>query len=602
MNVTHPDFKGTVVPLFIAFATVLLLIFIGSSITDDSVGEVQIYQTGEAGPKVTWKYSRYSNILTFEGTGEMYDYEIQTEDPQDPRKDIPKWSNLNATHVTFGEGITYIGKSALRYNHNVNSVSLPSTLVSIGQNAFSGTAISTISFPASLESIGTMAFSNTDLVDVVIPDHVTYLGPSAFAKCLKLKSLKIGAGIREIQQGLFANTPKLEYVELGPNTQTINRWLTTDSGLTSLYIPASVIWISTSAFSARSSDNIMEVNVDPDNRYYASIDGVLYNNDCTELIRYLPGSTETSFTMPDSVLYLSDNAFLYSENLLYISLSENLQYIGSDAFSYCISLKELIIPDSVTQVAKNGVSTGGTLDLLSFGTGITDVDGRSFPSLSDVRRVEFSEAIRKIDTGLLHRNASLEYVEVHKDSVYYSSAFGILYNANMSQLLATPSMMEGTLTLPESVTHIADHAFDGSNLDYVFLSGSIHVIGNGSFSNASINSIIIPDTVTIIGNNAFEGCGSLRFVYFVADTPPSIGVGAFDTGGELRVYSSMQRGFIDSYYGDATPVSYHESEVFYSNTVDRILREPVYIVIIMLVIALGLIVSERLVARRTERK
>ena len=563
---------------------------------------IQMYQTGSAGANIQWKFYRQSGLLEFTGYGAMDDYEIQTDDPEDPRKNPPKWSNLSAIRVTFSEGISYIGKSALRYNYQVTHISLPSTLESIGQNAFSGTDITSIRIPDSVTTIGLMAFSNTSLVDVIIPDTVTELGASAFAKCTKLKSIKIGAGVKDVRQGLFANTPRLESVELGPNVERIDKWLTTDSGLESIYIPASVKWISPSAFSARSADNLKEIIVDPKNEVYCSIDGVLYDKGCTELIRYLPGNTDKLFTVPSSIMYLGNNSFLYCDSLEEVRMPEGLVFIGYDAFSHCPSMKVLSLPDSVISISKNGINTGGTLDELVIGDGIGTVTKYSIPSISDVAHISLGKNVSKADTSALQNNPSLVSIDVDRDNQHFTSLNGVLYNNSMTQLLVAPCRMSGTLVLPETVNHISDNAFRNSELNNIILNGNLRIIGNGSFRDSSVNSLIIPDTVIIIGNEAFKGCSDLIFVYFVGDNPPSIGDGAFSTGAEVRVYSSMQSGFIDAYTDDSSLVVYHESEVFYSDMADRILHNPVYIVIVILIVASVLIIGERLVLRRNERK
>ena len=567
--------------------------------SDTASADSPYTQTGEAGENVKWTYSRMSGSITFSGTGEMYDYEILTDDPNDPRAQAPKWSNFDVRTAVFSEGITHVGKSALRYNRSVTSISLPSTLESIGQNAFSGTKIQTITIPSSVTSIDTLAFSNSALTSITIPDTVTYLGPSAFAKCRYLTHITLGEGITEINQGLFANTPALESVELGSNVQRIGRWLTTDSGLESITVPASVIWISSSAFSARSADSLKEVIVEDGNAIYSSENGVLYDREKTELIRFLPAMETDSFEIPDTVRYLGDNSFLYAENLEHVTLPDGLEFIGLEAFSLCTSLKEMVIPDSVTQIAKNGIATGGTLDLLRVGEGIRVVTMATIPSLSDVRVIEVGTSVEKLDTSALHGNPSLEYVDVHKDSLHYASADGILYNANMTQLLVAPCRKTGSASLPGSVTHVADNAFLNSGLDNVVLSGNIQVLGNGSFRNSSLKAIIIPDTVKIIGNEAFEGCSDLKFVYFVGQNPPSMGYDAFSTGGGLRVYSSMQRGFVDAYSSDS--MDYYESEVFYSDAADMIMHGQYFVVGIILAAALTLIAGEYLVRRRHGR-
>jgi hypothetical protein len=71
-----------------------------------------------------------------------------------------------------------------------------------------------------------------------------------------------------------------------------------------------------------------------------------------------------------------------------------------------------------------------------------------------------------------------------------------------------------SVTIPNSVTHLARFAFRGcSALTSVTLPNSLVFIGEGAFFDCeAFTSIVIPDSVAIIGRDAFRGCGSLTTV------------------------------------------------------------------------------------------
>lgn len=62
---------------------------------------------------------------------------------------------------------------------------------------------------------------------------------------------------------------------------------------------SSVMWLS----------GLKEINVAKDNPYYASRDGVLFNKDFTELIRYPAGKTGESYTIPNTVTSIAPLPF-----------------------------------------------------------------------------------------------------------------------------------------------------------------------------------------------------------------------------------------------------------------------------------------------------
>ena len=79
------------------------------------------------------------------------------------------------------------------------------------------------------------------------------------------------------------------------------------TNLSSIEIPDSVISIGNSAFSE--CEKLSAINVSSGNNNYASIDGVLFNKDKTELIQYPAGNFETAYTIPDSVTEIERKHF-----------------------------------------------------------------------------------------------------------------------------------------------------------------------------------------------------------------------------------------------------------------------------------------------------
>jgi len=68
--------------------------------------------------------------------------------------------------VTIPEGITVVDNSAFYLRSGVTSVSLPTTLLTIGNSSFRGTSITSISIPVNLTSIGFEAFAMVQAVNV----------------------------------------------------------------------------------------------------------------------------------------------------------------------------------------------------------------------------------------------------------------------------------------------------------------------------------------------------------------------------------------------------------------------------------------------------
>ena len=67
-----------------------------------------------------------------------------------------------------------------------------------------------------------------------------------------------------------------------------------------------------------------------------------------------------------------------------------------------------------------------------------------------------------------------------------------------------------SVTIPNSVTTIGNHAFGGSGLTSITIPGSVTTIGSSAFYTCHyLTSITIPNSVTTIGDNAFNQCNGL---------------------------------------------------------------------------------------------
>lgn len=105
----------------------------------------------------------------------------------------------NQVNLVIPEGITKIAKFAFWQDRYIKSIEIPSTIVEIGENAF----------------------SNIDgsLNTVVIKEGITYLAKNMFAACTKLNSINIPKTVTKLDYGVFNNCSSLTYLVV-PSTVT----------------------------------------------------------------------------------------------------------------------------------------------------------------------------------------------------------------------------------------------------------------------------------------------------------------------------------------------------------------------------------------------
>lgn len=86
----------------------------------------------------------------------------------------------NTKSVTFPEGFKKIGTANFYANNHLEKVTLPSTLIEIGDVAFSGNKLTSVNLPDGLKVIGSNAFDSNQLTSIYLPDSLTEIRPGAF--------------------------------------------------------------------------------------------------------------------------------------------------------------------------------------------------------------------------------------------------------------------------------------------------------------------------------------------------------------------------------------------------------------------------------------
>jgi len=146
--------------------------------------------------KVTATLSK--GTLTISGSGKMKDY--KTGWPYDfLENDKPPWNDFKESieKIIIENGVTSIGTGTFRWNKNLTSVTISSSVTSIGDDAFSGCGLISIAIPDNVKSIGIRAFSYcAKLKSIDIPSGVTSIGMYAFMGCDSLKSVTIPSSVK----------------------------------------------------------------------------------------------------------------------------------------------------------------------------------------------------------------------------------------------------------------------------------------------------------------------------------------------------------------------------------------------------------------------
>ena len=138
--------------------------------------------------------------------------------------------------------------------------------------------------------------------------------------------------------------------EIGGNSVTAISYLGEQETIKEIVIPASVTEIETNAFGV--CPNLASIQVDANNSYYCSKNGVLFSRDGKELIRFPRGKSGT-YSVPAGVETISANAFCDIDHLTSVVLPSGVATIGEEAFLDCWGLTEITLPDSIRTVGES---------------------------------------------------------------------------------------------------------------------------------------------------------------------------------------------------------------------------------------------------------
>lgn len=181
-----------------------------TKVDDLTAGE--IVATGQCGENVY--YVLYdSGKLLLRGSGATYDYEISGS---------PFYENGEIKKLVVSEGITEIGNSLFDHCRNIAAASFPNTLTRIGKRAFFAYAdgeLAALEIPSSVTTIGDEAFSDQGMTSVTLPKTLTTLGTYLFRSADNLQSVRVECA--EIPAFCFVSCGKLSQMTLSKNVKKI---------------------------------------------------------------------------------------------------------------------------------------------------------------------------------------------------------------------------------------------------------------------------------------------------------------------------------------------------------------------------------------------
>ena len=351
-------------------------------------------------------------------------------------------------HLEIPEGVTAIPAYRFMGMAGMTSMSLPSSLRSIGQSAFAQCNwLGTVTLPDSLVTVDGSAFKDCpSLRRLIIPASVNLIGTMAFANCGKLARVTFMGPVEEIQAEAFKGCSSLSRVM----ARDIASWV---------------------------RNGFKDETANP-----LSIAHHLY----------IDNMPVDAVVIPDSVTMVGDYAFYNFTDLTSLSIGNRLTSIGTKAFALCAGLKQVTIGDRVAVIGEKAFSTCSSLQSLTIGSGVTSIGDKAFVACSALDEVICRAAQPPVNEyQMWFSNATFKKATLKvpsKSLAAYRSAkewknFTNIIGINITDLLGDVNA-DGELSIAD-INALINAILKGT--DY---SSACDVNGDNEVSLADINALI----------------------------------------------------------------------------------------------------------------
>lgn len=450
---------------------------------------------------------------------------------------------INMKSAVLEDGVETIGADAffsfmmdaeneVEYGSALESVVLPDSVRSIGAYAFNETFLSgELTLPASLVYLGEEAFGYTNIETLRIPAGMAYNKDIYFSRFSNLKEILVDTNNTDYYMDgelLMGNGGTValyfvgynETVAVVPNTvKVIEKTCFANTKVQQVILPENLLEIREKAFCC--CDALTDITMP------VTLKTVGENafSECLSL-EQIVFSSET--------LTLGACAFSDCEKLKEVSFTGKDVSIGQRAFYQCYNLKQLVLSSEKMHLgaslfAKTGIET---LELRTNNV-TTDPDlylerELYHPGYKDnnIQKLVIGKDVTKLNE-VLYLPVTIWQIELEEGNTAFEIDNNVLYNHNKTELIRFFSNSEkytdrDTFIVPETVTKIGDKAFLGSRVKLVELPSSLEIIGAQAFYNSGVIGskedyhFILPASVKKIGARAF-GKTPIRHFNIIGD-------------------------------------------------------------------------------------
>ena len=340
-------------------------------------------------------------------------------------------SDYSVYGIVFPEGLERIDAGAFHAASNIAYAKFPTTLVTIGDEAFLNAQIDRIDWSEGLEEIGARAFQYDKAQVLTLPTTLRTIGESAFEGSW-CQELYLGGSVESVGARAFAGTA-LDYVVLDAYTLID---LAPDAFAETYLADVDLPWDSTmenrDAYAALLADSCPDCTVwinNPNSAGVAEVpinepeittieNGVWtkYNGDQQDLTVWT-GYDDIEVTALGDGLFkgnqsirsfyphhcgwfttIGDEAFADS-SVEYVEFFGSITTIGDGAFRNCVNLTKLDLPESLTSIGEAAFEGCTGITELNLPESLTSIGEGAFEGCTGITELNLPESLTSIGEG-----------------------------------------------------------------------------------------------------------------------------------------------------------------------------------------------------------
>ena len=402
---------------------------------------------------------------------QYFDFEVIAKDKVKITKCHLDWQDIEIPASVVSNGHKFIvvelAANLFRNNHTLQKITIPNTIVRIGEDAFYDCNNPHVYFLGNISDWCAIDFANWysnptscnkdfyiknsrfDAIHLILPNGTKKVGSYAFRDFQKIKSVTIPNSVTAIGKGAFFSCLSLE----------------------SIFIPSSVTSIGESAFARCNS--MCSLIVSKDNPIYDS------RNDCNAIIE----------TSTNTLQFGCKNTTIH----------RSVTNIGYKAFHDCESISTISIPGSIKTI---GIAAfeGSSLVSITLNEGLTSIGATAFQHCGNLESIEIPNSVMTIGEGVFNDCKKIKSIKLSKSLKSLPSSF-----------CPNCSSLTEIVIIPNSVTSIGDLAFYGcSSLTSLTIPSGVTTVGNNTFNNLpALQSIVLYSAPK---NMLFSQCPALTHI------------------------------------------------------------------------------------------